>query len=164
MQSKSSRPSREVRTALALASLFAVWGCGGGDEGPGPVATTATAEPVEAIEPAPDPTPLPAGLAPIVEPWTGDLDGMIERRIIRVLVVQSPLLYFVDRGRELGITYEAIKAFEKQLNESLGRKVVGVHVIPIPVARDELIPRLLDGRGDIAAALITVLDRAWVEQ
>jgi membrane-bound lytic murein transglycosylase MltF len=54
------------------------------------------------------------------------------------------------------MTYELIKAFEKSLNESLGNTVVTVHVIAIPVARDQLIPRLLDGRGDIAAAQLTV--------
>jgi hypothetical protein len=30
--------------------------------------------------------------------WTGDLDGMIERRMIRVLVPYSKTLYFSDRG------------------------------------------------------------------
>ena len=81
---------------------------------------------------------------------------MIKRRVIRVLTVQNPILYFVDRGREVGITYESIKAFEKQLNEKLGNKIVTVHVIAIPVARDQLIPRLLAGRGDIAAAQLTI--------
>ena len=103
--------------------------------------------PEEALEPAPEATPLPAGIAPILEPFKGDLDGMLKRRVIRVLTVQNPILYFVDRGREIGITYETIKAFEKQLNEKLGNKIVTVHVVAIPVARDQLIPRLLAGRG-----------------
>jgi ABC-type amino acid transport substrate-binding protein len=84
------------------------------------------------------------------------LDGMIERRMIRVLTVQNPVLYFVDRGREVGMTYEMIKAFEERLNKRLGNKVVTVHVIAIPVARDELIPRLLAGQGDFAAAQLTI--------
>jgi membrane-bound lytic murein transglycosylase MltF len=110
----------------------------------------------EALEPAPDPTPMPEGLAPIANPWKGDLDGMIERRMIRVLTVQNPVLYFVDKGREVGITYEALKAFEKQLNQKLGNKVVLLHVVPVPVARDELLPRLINGEGDIAAAQLTI--------
>jgi hypothetical protein len=32
------------------------------------------------------------------KPWTGDLDGMIERRVIRVLIVNSKTFYFVDKG------------------------------------------------------------------
>jgi membrane-bound lytic murein transglycosylase MltF len=110
----------------------------------------------DAFEPAPEATPLPNGLAPIVEPFKGDLDGMVKRRLVRVLTVQNPVLYLVDRGREVGITYEAIKAFERQLNDSLGNKVVMVHVVPIPVPRDQLIPGLLAGRGDIAAGQVTV--------
>ena len=47
---------------------------------------------------------------------------MVKRRLIRVLTVQNPVLYFVDRGREVGITYEAIKAFEKALNKKLGTR------------------------------------------
>ena len=32
--------------------------------------------------------------------WTGDFDGMLERRLIRFLVPYSRSLYFVDKGRE----------------------------------------------------------------
>jgi membrane-bound lytic murein transglycosylase MltF len=126
------------------------------DATPAAVAAEASSRAVEPPEPAPEATPLPAGLAPIVAPFKGDLDGMIERRLIRVLTVQNPVMYFVDRGREVGITFESIEAFEKELNQKLGEQVVSVHVIAIPVARDELIPRLLSGQGDIAAALLTV--------
>jgi membrane-bound lytic murein transglycosylase MltF len=128
-----------------------------GSETPAAAATAAGTEPAEETpEPAPEATPLPAGLAPIMQPFKGDLDGMQKRRLIRVLTVQNPVLYFVDKGRELGITYETIKAFEKQLNDKLGNKVVTVHVIAIPVPRDQLFPRLLSGQGDIAAAALTV--------
>lgn len=116
----------------------------------------ATPAPEVALEPAPEATPLPQGIAPLLQPFKGDLDGMVKRRVIRVLTVQSPLLYFVDRGREVGITYEAIKGFEKQLNAKLGNEIVTLHVIAIPVARDRLIPGLLAGEGDIAAAQLTV--------
>jgi membrane-bound lytic murein transglycosylase MltF len=81
---------------------------------------------------------------------------MVKRRLVRVLAVQSPVLYFVDKGRELGLTYENAKAFENQLNESLGTGNVRIHVLLMPVARDELIPRLLAGQGDIAAATLTI--------
>ena len=38
-----------------------------------------------------------------MQPWTGDLDGMmIERRIIRVLVVYSKTNYFLDGGHQKG--------------------------------------------------------------
>jgi membrane-bound lytic murein transglycosylase MltF len=151
--------------AAVCASSLAAWACGSG-EPPAPsaapsaapvAAASAPAPPAEeALEPAPEATPLPTEIAPVVKPFKGDLDAMVKRRVIRVLTVQNPILYFVDRGREVGMTYESIKAFEKQLNEKLGNKLITVHVIAIPVARDQLIPRLLAGYGDIAAAALTV--------
>jgi membrane-bound lytic murein transglycosylase MltF len=108
------------------------------------------------VEPAPEAAPLPAGLATFVEPWKGDLGGMTKRRLVRVLAVQSPVLYFVDKGRELGLTFEHAKAFENQLNEKLGTGNVRIHVLLMPVSREQLIPRLLAGQGDIAAATLTV--------
>ena len=142
-----------VGVVVVVTALTAFTACGAREEAARPDAATA-AQPTS--EPTEEPTPLPAGFAPLVEPFTGDLDGMIERRVIRVLTVQNPILYFVDQGREVGITYETIKAFEAQLNKRLGKRTVTVHVIAIPVARDELIPRLLAGQGDIAAAQLTV--------
>jgi membrane-bound lytic murein transglycosylase MltF len=121
-----------------------------------PTAAPTTAPSEEALPPAPEATPLPADIAPIVKPFKGDLDGMTKRRVIRVLTVQSPIFYFVDRGREAGLTYETIKDFEKDLNAKLGNKVVTVHVIAIPVARDQLLPRLVAGEGDLAAAALTI--------
>jgi membrane-bound lytic murein transglycosylase MltF len=120
-----------------------------------PATSAAAAEP-EAPEPAPEATPLPKVAERFLTPWKGDLDGMVERRYIRVLTVQNPVLYFIDRGREVGITYEAVKAFEKQVNQTLGNKLVAVYVILLPVPRDELIPRLVKGEGDIAAAQLTI--------
>jgi membrane-bound lytic murein transglycosylase MltF len=154
---------------LVLPALLAAgqWACGGGSAGPAPAATSSpasAASPADeasvatdpGVEPAPEATPLPEGIAPILEPFKGDFDQMLKRRVIRVLTVQNPVLYAVDRGREVGITYEALKAFEKRVNDRTGQKVVTVHVIPIPVARDQLIPRLLAGQGDIAAAALSV--------
>ena len=40
------------------------------------------------------------------KPWTGDFDGMLERRVIRVLVPYSRTLYYSDKGRERGVTAE----------------------------------------------------------
>ena len=45
-------------------------------------------------------------LDPILAPWTGDLDGMVERRLIRVITVYSKTLYFVDGGTPRGTAYD----------------------------------------------------------
>jgi membrane-bound lytic murein transglycosylase MltF len=155
-----SRPLRLIFPALALGLLAP--GCGRGPEtGASPAPTPAAAAQAtpaaeETLEPAPEATPLPTGLAPLIEPFRGDLDGMLERRFVRVLTVQNPVLYFVDKGREVGLTYEMTRQLEKRLNEKRGKTLAPVHVIAIPVARDRLIPWLVEGRGDIAAALLTV--------
>ncbi len=148
------KTSSLFRMSCLLGTVVAA--CGSGDVPTEEPAAPDAAQKIEEIEPAPEPEPLPAGLAPFVEPWTGDLDGMVERRIVRILTVHSPVQYFVDRGRELGITYESGEAFETYLNEKLGTGHVKVHVIVMPVGRDELIPRLLSGQGDIAAATLTI--------
>ncbi len=102
-------------------------------------------------------------LARMVEPWTGDLEGMVERRVIRVLTAHSPVLYFVDRGRQRGVVYELVRRFEKHLNAALSRRHVRVHAIILPVARDELIPRLVRGQGDLAIAQLTITPERQAE-
>jgi hypothetical protein len=50
----------------------------------------------------------------LAEKWTGDLDGMIERRVIRALVTYSKTNYFIDRGTQRGLTYVAYRlAFDQ---------------------------------------------------
>jgi len=120
---------------------------------PNPLAGTAADQPLVATatnEPVPEDVPA------IFEPWTGDLDGMIERRVIRALVTYSQTNYFLDGPDQKGITYEALQRFEKNLNEKLQRGNLKVHVLIIPVARDQLIPGLVNGRGDLAAANLTI--------
>lgn len=105
-------------------------------------------------------TTIKAALREVVlkttEPWKGEFEGMIERRVIRALVAHSKTFYFVDRGQQRGITYEGLTAFEKFVNNKLGKKTLKVNVIIIPVRRDQLIPALVEGRGDLAAANLTI--------
>src|SRR5215212_1433964 len=99
--------------------------------------------------------PPPASQA-IARKWTGDLDGMIKRRMIRVLVPYSKTQYFIDRGVQRGLAYEAGRKFEDDLNATLKTSNLRVHVVFVPMSRDELFPALLDGRGDVVAAALTV--------
>jgi membrane-bound lytic murein transglycosylase MltF len=155
----------------ALGSFAALIGCSEAEQETGqapapPPATAAEAPPVpkseatppasEKVEPAPEPTELPTDLAPFLKAWTGDLDGMLERRLIRVLTVSNPVLYYVDRGREVGITYEMAQDLETELNAKRPRGAPKVYVLLLPVRRDELLPRLIAGEGDIAAAQLTI--------
>ena len=89
-------------------------------------------------------------------PWTGDLDAMVEREVIRALVPMSKTFYFLDGADQRGIAYEGAKMFEEKINEALERGHLKVHVVMVPVARDELIDGLLAGYGDIALGNITI--------
>jgi membrane-bound lytic murein transglycosylase MltF len=94
-------------------------------------------------------------MALISKPWTGDLDGMINRRMIRILVPYSKTHFFIDRGIQRGVTYDALKLFEDGLNTKLKTGNLRVHVVFVPTSRDQLQAALLEGRGDIVAANVT---------
>jgi len=96
-------------------------------------------------------------------PWTGDLDSMVQRRVIRVLTAYSKTFYFLDRGTQRGLTYEAFRLFEQDLNKKVSKtkkgkaqKRLAVHVVFVPVSRGEMLKALAAGRGDIAASNLTV--------
>src|SRR5262249_2878934 len=65
---------------------------------------------------------LGIALTNITQPWTGDLSGMAERRLIRVLTTYSKTLYFIDRGTPRGIAYDQGKLLEAALNKELGTR------------------------------------------
>ena len=88
-------------------------------------------------------------------PWRGDFDGMIERGTIRVLTVISLTTYFLDGIDQRGPVYDLVTAFENQINKKRPPRERVTAVI-IPVTRDRLLPDLAEGRGDIAAANLTV--------
>lgn len=96
------------------------------------------------------------GIPPLAKAWSGDFDGMVERRVIRVLTVYGLGRYYLDGVKENGIVYELFKQFEEYINKRLKTGKIRIHVLFIPVARDELIPALLEGRGDIAVAGLTI--------
>lgn len=102
------------------------------------------------------PLELPENYEALLTPRFDDLPGIAKSRFVRVLVVHSKLFYFVDEGRQQGLTYEALQAFEQHLNRTLKSKTLKINVVPIPVARDQLLPALVSGRGDIAAAGLTI--------
>ena len=77
-------------------------------------------------------------LADIMKPWTGDLDGMVERRMIRVLTTYSKTLYFNDSGTPRGTAYDQGKLLEDELNKTLKTGNLKVHVQFVPLSRNEL--------------------------
>jgi membrane-bound lytic murein transglycosylase MltF len=112
-----------------------------------------------AQQPAPAPA-TPRALPTEAKTWKGDFDGMVKRRHIRVLVPYSRTLYFNDKGRERGITADLVRDFEQYINKKyakeLGKRPITVYMIP--TTRDELLPEVAAGMGDIAAGNLTVTE------
>ena len=135
--------------------------CTGRPQQETPPATTTAASPSAADAPIPD-TASPLDALPEAlrlaadKPFTGDFDEIVKRRLIRVGVTFNRTHYFIDRGQERGLTYEALKLFETDLNTDLKTGNLKVHVLIVPMSRDLLAPSLLKGTVDMIAAMVTV--------
>lgn len=101
-----------------------------------------------------------AMVLPVPQAWVGDFDGMRERRMVRILVPYSKTFYLIDRGRQDGVAYAFGKAFEGWLNKTqpFADKTQRWQVMFLPTARNELLPKLLAGDGDIAAGGLTITE------
>jgi membrane-bound lytic murein transglycosylase MltF len=130
-------------------------------------ATVPSASPAPAPAPASTPAqpadtaggvdaPSDEAIATFIAPWRGDLDGIVSRRYLRILVTFSRTNYFLDKGEQRGATYEAGKAFETFLNKELKTGSLPVSVAFIPVRHDQVLQALVDGKGDLAAANLTI--------
>jgi membrane-bound lytic murein transglycosylase MltF len=89
------------------------------------------------------------------KPFTGDLDAMVKRRLIRAGVVFNRTNYFIDKGVQRGIAYESIRLFEDEINKRLKTGTLKIHVAFVPLARDQLFTALQNGQVDFVAAAVT---------
>lgn len=76
----------------------------------------------------------------------GDLDAIKKRGVIRMLTRNSGATYFIWRGQLLGFEYEMAKRFAQQLGVRLE--------VVVPPSHEQLIPWLVEGRGDFIAAFL----------
>jgi len=88
------------------------------------------------------------------EPYFGDLPELESKGVIRVLVAADLGFYYVEDGKPKGILAELLYHFEKQLKQRSSYFNLQV----IPVHRDELIPSLEKGYGDLIVANLTITD------
>ncbi len=85
--------------------------------------------------------------------FTGDLDEIVKRGELRVLTRNNGVSYFLEGGQPRGFDYELASMLARQLKVRLA--------MVVPPAHDQLVPWLLEGRGDVIAASFTVSpDRA----
>ncbi len=93
------------------------------------------------------------------EPHLGDMPEFKEKGVLRVLVSADLGFYYVEGGKPKGIIAELLYHFEKQLKKN--SPYLNVQVIPI--TRDDLLPSLNSGHGDLAVANLTVTDKRMLE-
>ena len=106
-----------------------------------------------------DDSPFTVPFEKLWEPWTGDLPGMVERRVLRVVVPYGGYQFYYDGGAPKGAVYELLKKLEDHLNKQLGRRNIRVYVATIPMSRDRLLSALLAGNADLIAADLTETER-----
>jgi membrane-bound lytic murein transglycosylase MltF len=87
----------------------------------------------------------------------GDPLAEPQRRVLRVLVAYNQTDYFIDeQGRKRGFDFEVLERFEKFLNKGKKRASERIEFAYYPMQFSKIINALAEGRGDIAAAGLTV--------
>ena len=87
---------------------------------------------------------------------TGDLDEMVKRRNIRILVIPNPIGFFYDKGRPRGALYEGLEEFQKFTNKKLNSGTLGVKVTYLPMAPAQVEAALTEGMGDLVANAVVI--------
>lgn len=100
-----------------------------------------------------EPLPLDAHMS---ETCFDDLPGLLQKKYIRVLITLNRTNFFISNGHLVGYEYALLNEYQKFLNKQMDNEKLRVVLEFIPVARDELIPKLVNGYGDIAAAGLTI--------
>ena len=150
------------RGVLTLVAVAAAMACSGQQKADPPPPTSAAAAATPAADAPIPPTASPFDALPpaarliMDKPFTGDLDEMVKRRVIRAAVTFNRTHYFIDKGQERGLAYESLKAFENDLNTELKTGNLKVNVVLLPMPRDQLYPALASGKVDMVAAMVTV--------
>lgn len=126
-----------------------------------PVAPAATAAPVAPALtdiPATDGRPIATDSdMRVLEPFTGDLDAMIERGVIRILAAPGATHFESEATIQRGRTVDAAIAFERFVNQRIAPRAISVRLIE--TNETGLIDGVEAGQGDIAANLLRTFER-----
>lgn len=89
----------------------------------------------------------------------GDLDEMLDDRLLRVLVVYDNANFYLHQGRQDGLNVSLTREFERWLNQRYfaGQKLK-MNMVLVPVRHDRLLPMLHEGKGDLVLANLSVTD------
>lgn len=101
---------------------------------------------------------IPVFLGRLRTPASGDWSQIKERRVLRVVVPYSRTFFYNDNGQTRGISADLLAELERYINKKFktGRKPISI--IAIPVSREQLLPAVASGIGDIAVGNLTITD------
>jgi len=145
--------SRQLALAMTLVLASALTSCGDA----GPIALSATTAPAFrhfAAEPSAAAERESVLVMSVTDRQTDDWDTILERRLLRVLVVPGRTSFFLAKGKGRGFELEMFREFESRVNSTLDGGTP-FRVAFVPVEQSQLLDALIDGRGDVAAALLT---------
>jgi membrane-bound lytic murein transglycosylase MltF len=93
----------------------------------------------------------------LLEPFTGDLEVLVERGVVRIAVAPSRTHYRVENGRQFGRTVDAAAAFERFVNGKVAPRAVTVMLVE--ASETTLVANVIAGQADIAANLLRTFER-----
>ncbi len=153
--SPSGADSQELSVSLPRSLSAPLSGPPSGPDPRFPDDTVAVDQP---LPPLPYESAIPPSVLDLVtRPFLGDFESMAERRMIRAGVAYNRTHFFVEQGVQRGMTHAYLKEFERVVNATRRTRNMRIHVVFVPMARDELLPALVEGRVDIVAAQLTAI-------
>jgi len=157
MKLNSSNALAQSLAGLGLLALtLATLGCSKPSvPEPAKTAAEAPAPPPKAAEAVDEDLPLT-----LRTPWRGDLDAIVKRRTVRVLLPFRRPEFFYMEGMPAGILQEAFQELERVLNAKYKTTAANhISVVLLPTPSDKLRDRMLAGWGDIAAYSISITEQ-----
>ncbi|MBP8219806.1 MAG: lytic transglycosylase F, partial [Aeromonas sp.] len=83
----------------------------------------------------------------------GDLDEILNERVLRVLVVNDNANFYLNEGRQDGLHVSQMREFERWVNQRhYPQQKLKLNLIFLPVRHDQLLPMLNAGKGDLVLA------------
>ena len=97
--------------------------------------------------------------ARITTPYFGEPLNDPDARSVFVLTVYNKTNFFIDEtGHYRGFEYDILKGYEKFINRGRKKASERYYLVFIPMRFEDILPALAEGRGDIAAANLTITD------
>jgi len=96
-----------------------------------------------------------------IKRYRGDLKNILEKNLLRVITSKNSFDYFIHNGKQGGYQYEMVVAFVDELNTKhrKGRGLPDIQFVLLPVRSELMIPMLLEDKGDLIAARLTITEQ-----